>query len=76
MPYFCYTEEHKTYLEVTAARIQGAIFEPVADLTAQVWVTPEPVGFDHRKTGRRVLPVGLDQRQRRLGQHQQPTGGH
>ena len=60
MPYYCYTEEHRTFLEVTAARIQGAIYESVADLTAQVWVTPEPVPFGHRKTGRYMLAaVGL-----------------
>ncbi|MEI7634164.1 MAG: glycoside hydrolase family 38 C-terminal domain-containing protein [bacterium] len=60
MPYYCYTDEHKTYLEVTAARIHGAIYESVADLTAQVWVTPEPVSFDHRKTGRYMLAtVGM-----------------
>ena len=47
-------EFHLHFLRSVAERAKGAAFEPLTPLEVEAWVTPEPVGFGQRESGRRL----------------------
>jgi len=49
VPYYYEKTGHE--LKNIEGRIEAAIFQPIATLKAQVWVTPEPVPFKERTSG-------------------------
>ena len=57
MPY--YYEKNSHELKNIESRIEAAIYQPIAELNAQLWVTPEPVPFKERTSGQaREIAVG------------------
>jgi alpha-mannosidase len=56
MPYYQDHDEHRIYLSVIRDRIQRAIYDPLSELKAEAWVTPEPAPFERRRPGRRIQP--------------------
>ena len=53
MTVYHYHREHQEVLSSFQDRIQNAIYKPIADLKIEAWVTPEPVTFAKKKTGKR-----------------------
>ncbi|RKY12209.1 MAG: alpha-mannosidase [Planctomycetota bacterium] len=59
MTVYHYHKEHQEVLATFRDRIRDAVYKPIADLRADAWVTPEPVEFTKKKTGRKKsLQVG------------------
>ena len=52
MPHFW--DQKKQELEALTDRIREAAYTPVADLQVTAWVTPEPVAYAERESGRRM----------------------
>jgi len=59
MTVYHYHEDHQDVLATFQSRIQNAVYKPIADLKIDAWVTPEPVPFTKKKTGKKKsLRVG------------------
>ena len=52
MPY--YNEQKQHALRATLRRIHDAVYTPIADLTVDAWVTPEPVPYAERQSGKHL----------------------
>ena len=59
MTVYQYHKDHQDVLATFRDRIQNAVYKPIADLKVDAWVTPEPVAFSKKKTGKKkTLQVG------------------
>lgn len=55
MPYYEYEYNHHEFLRITGERIKRAMYPKIGDLSAEAWVTPEPVPFDKRQAGSHLV---------------------
>ncbi len=57
MPY--YLDLKKKELDIYLKTIQKAVYQPVSDLEITAWITPEPVSYEQRESGKKIsLKVG------------------
>ena len=59
MPY--YQNQTKMYLKSICEEIQKAMYKPVAELNTTAWITPEPLPFEKRFSGKKKL-IGIGQK--------------
>jgi alpha-mannosidase len=52
--YYQYHKEHKEFLTTIRDRIQHSIYKPICDLRVTSWVTPEPVPFSKKQSGKKI----------------------
>jgi alpha-mannosidase len=52
MPY--YKKHTISYLGTIIDKVKSLIYKPVAELSAEAWITPEPVSFSNRMTGEKA----------------------
>jgi len=59
MPY--YQNQTKMYLKSICEEIQKAMYKPVAELNTTAWITPEPLPFEKRFSGKKKS-IGIGQK--------------
>ena len=55
MPYYEYEFNHQEVLRITSERIKRAMYTPVTQISAEAWVTSEPVCFGQRTDGTHIF---------------------